>query len=482
MISNKIKIMLFLYSILSIGFITISLFSYFNAKNSLSDQITSDTLPLIGNNIYSEIQADLLLPVIISSVMAKDTFLHNWTKDGEQDLSKIMSYLSHIESNYDTMTSFFASDTTLNYYHSTGITTKLSKSNDADSWYFKARQMKTKHEINVDHNTAISNDLMVFINYKVNDSDGTYLGITGMSIALVDVKKMLSEYQKKYNREVFFVNNLGQIQLSSSSSQKNLNLTLDINGNTLEELVFNQGTASISFIEDDHPVMLDTRYVEELDWYLMVKQLDDDYGKSIYNSLLVNLLISLLVTVIVLTLTWFTLSNYQRRLEEMAVTDKLTGLHNRQMFDPILEKLFHIANRNASPLSAIILDIDDFKLINDEYGHPFGDKILIAFANFLKKSQRDSDVLCRWGGEEFLILMPNCNKIEAQDKAKKLQQTLANQPFVIGEQTVNIEISIGIADIDKLNEDSPEKLIYRADQALLMAKRGGKNQTVLATL
>jgi diguanylate cyclase (GGDEF)-like protein len=482
MVSNKIKIMLFLYSILSIGFVTISLFSYFNAKSSLSDQIKSDTLPLIGNNIYSEIQADLLLPIIISSVMAKDTFLHNWTKDGEQDLSKIMSYLTHIESNYETMTSFFASDKTLNYYHSTGIFAKLSKNNKADDWYFKAREMKATHEINVDHNLSITDDLMVFINYKVHDSQGSYLGMTGIGIALVDVRKMLNDYQKKYNHEVFFVNSLGQVQLSSSSSQKNLNPTLDIDGNTLEQLVFNQSTASINYIENDNYITIDTRYVKELDWYLVVKQLGDNYSKSIYHSLLVNLLISLIITFIVLVLTWYTLSNYQRRLEEMAITDKLTGLHNRQMFDPILEKLFHTANRSRTQLSAIIVDIDDFKLINDKYGHPFGDKVLIAFSEVLKQSKRDSDVLCRWGGEEFLLLMPNCNKTQAQDKVKLIQQTLAKRPFFIDECPINIEISIGIADIETIDENNPEKLIYRADQALLTAKRGGKNQTVLATI
>jgi len=472
--------MLFLYSILSIGFVSVSLFSYFNAKNSLSTQISTDTLPLIGNNIYSEIQADLLLPVIISSVMAKDTFLHNWAHNGEQDLSKIMNYLKQIESNYETMTSFFASDKTLNYYHSTGISTKLSKKNKADDWYFKAKQMKTSHEVNVDHNFSITDDLMVFINYKVHDSDGTYLGMTGMGIALVDVKKRLADYQQKYNREIFFVNNLGQVQLSGSSSQENLNLARDINGNTLETLVFNKGTASISFVEDGITTMLDSRYVEEFDWYLVVKQHDNDFDQNIYHSLLVNLLISLIVTLIVLTLIWFIISNYQQRLEEMAVTDKLTGLHNRQMFDPILEKLFHVAKRNREQLSAIILDIDDFKLINDEYGHPFGDKVLIAFANVLKQSKRDTDVLCRWGGEEFLLLMPNCNQIEAQDKAKRIQQTLTKQSFLINEQLINVEASIGIADIDIHHEDSPEKLIYRADQALLQAKRSGKNQTVLA--
>jgi diguanylate cyclase (GGDEF)-like protein len=160
----------------------------------------------------------------------------------------------------------------------------------------------------------------------------------------------------------------------------------------------------------------------------------------------------------------------------MATTDKLTGLNNRQMFDPIFEQMFKYATRNNATLSTVIIDIDNFKKVNDRHGHTFGDEVLIKVAQLIKQSIRDSDVLCRWGGEEFVIAMPNCNGDEALEFAQQLQQNFARHPFTIGQHSIEIQLSIGLS--EKSDTDQSSQLIFRADQALLCAKRNGKNQIV----
>jgi len=475
-VTNKIKFMLLLSTILSLGFISTSMVGYFVARDSLTEQISSDTLPLIGDNIYSEIQRDLLKPIIISSLMANDTFLRDWVTSGEHSTDKITSYLAKIQTSYDTITSFFISDKSLKYYHSSGLLKTISKDRAADQWYFKAKNMDASHELNIDFNPSAGNSLTVFINYKVMDKQGNFLGITGVGLSLSKVQAIIEDYQKRYRGEIFFVDENAKTTLRSSPLTDDLDFNKVIDGRSVQARILGQKNASFSYNQGRYNTLLDSRYLEEFHWYLIVRKSDRNIDADLYNSLLINLLISLIITLAVLSISWFTLSGYQKRLEIMATTDKLTGLNNRQMFDPIFEQMFKYATRNNATLSTVIIDIDNFKKVNDRHGHTFGDEVLIKVAQLIKQSIRDSDVLCRWGGEEFVIAMPNCNGDEALEFAQQLQQNFARHPFTIGQHSIEIQLSIGLS--EKNDTDQSSQLIFRADQALLCAKRNGKNQIV----
>jgi diguanylate cyclase (GGDEF)-like protein len=470
--------MLLLCSILSLGFIATSMVGYFVARDSLTQQTSNDTLPLLGDNIYSEIQRDLLKPIIISSLMANDTFLRDWVLDGEQNPEQIQTYLKKIQTSYATVTSFFISDKTQKYYHPSGIVKSVSPDNANDAWYFRARKIDSTHEINIDFDATKNDALTVFINYKVMDANNKFIGITGVGLGLSKVQELIETYQEKYNREIFFVDPLGEITLNGSMNKKGINFSdIDINGKSLNQQLFNKSSASTRYRLENHETLINSRYLQEFNWYLIIRQCSDDLNKELFESLLLNLGISLLITIIILSFTWITLGSYQQKLEKMAITDKLTGLNNRQMFDPILEQFFKLATRNNSELAVAILDIDNFKRINDQHGHPFGDKVLVEVSNLLRKQTRSSDILCRWGGEEFLILMPTTQIIQAQHCIEQLHKALANQSFNIDGNEVYIQLSAGIA--GKEDNDEPNTFIYRADQALLKAKSSGRNQTVL---
>lgn len=469
--------MLLLSGILSLGFIATNMVGYFVARASLASQISNDTLPLIGDNIYSEIQRDLLQPIIIASLMANDTFLKDWVTRGEKNPKEIQKYLKTIQNTYNTVTSFFISDKSLNYYHPSGILKKVSPTLASDQWYFHARNLKTTHELNIDYDPSKNDELTVFINYKVMDANNDVLGITGVGLALSQVQNLIELYQQKYNREVFFIDLKGEVTLFGSAYQGDIDFSHDINGINIKDKILNNGSASVSYPKGSQNIMVDSRFIEEFNWYLIIRQSDKDLDGSIFDSLLLNLFISLMITIIVLSLTWLTLGGYQKKLEEMAITDKLTGLNNRQMFDPILDQMFQLATRDGSELSVLILDIDDFKKVNDQYGHPFGDQVLVEVAKLLKESTRDSDVLCRWGGEEFLLLMPDASSVEALKFTQHLQSRFANLNLVIEKTNIKVEFSIGIA--SKCATDEPSHFIYRADQALLQAKQNGKNQIVV---
>jgi diguanylate cyclase (GGDEF)-like protein len=163
------------------------------------------------------------------------------------------------------------------------------------------------------------------------------------------------------------------------------------------------------------------------------------------------------------------------RVETLAVTDSLTGLFNRRRFETILSLEFKKASRYLAPLSCMMIDIDHFKTINDEYGHRTGDVILKESAQIILKSIREVDAAARWGGEEFSVLIPNTSKENAQTPAQRILRSVANNAFPeIGDR--RITVSIGIADILDPLIDTEDKLVNAADLAMYEAKRKGRNR------
>jgi two-component system cell cycle response regulator len=161
---------------------------------------------------------------------------------------------------------------------------------------------------------------------------------------------------------------------------------------------------------------------------------------------------------------------------EMAITDVLTGLHNRRYMESHLATLVEQATARGKPLTLLILDIDFFKAINDTYGHDAGDDVLREFAHRLKKSIRGIDLACRYGGEEFVVVMPDTDMTVATMVAERLRRRIASEPFKIAQGEKVVTISVGIAALG--TDDVPATVLKRADQALYRAKHEGRNRVV----
>ncbi len=164
----------------------------------------------------------------------------------------------------------------------------------------------------------------------------------------------------------------------------------------------------------------------------------------------------------------------QKKLEELWMTDQLTGLYNRSRLDELFEAELRRANRYGTQFSLLLLDIDHFKQINDTHGHLVGDDVLYAVANLLQNNIRDVDILGRWGGEEFMLILPNTNQSEALILAEKLRNTLRDHPFTpVSKVTASIGISSFIAGVEA------DELFKRADDALYRAKAKGRDRVEL---
>ncbi len=161
---------------------------------------------------------------------------------------------------------------------------------------------------------------------------------------------------------------------------------------------------------------------------------------------------------------------------EMAVSDSLTGLHNRRYLDNHLPGMLEKAVGRNHPLSFIMCDIDHFKAVNDTYGHDIGDEVIREFAKRLRKNIRGIDLACRYGGEEFVVVMPDTDTALAEVVAERIRTEVAHHPFGVaeGREHLSVTVSMGIASMTD-SGDTPGKLIKRADVALYNAKRGGRN-------
>ena len=165
------------------------------------------------------------------------------------------------------------------------------------------------------------------------------------------------------------------------------------------------------------------------------------------------------------------LKDYQYKLELLSQTDQLTKLKNRLYIDEMLQKQYYRFLRNGENCSVILIDIDYFKSVNDTYGHIVGDLVLIEFANILSTNIRQSDIAGRWGGEEFLIILPHTKIEQAKESAKKLKVLVSNFNFPkVGAKTA----SFGVAGFKQ--GMSIEQLLENADKALYKSKKNGRNQ------
>ena len=168
----------------------------------------------------------------------------------------------------------------------------------------------------------------------------------------------------------------------------------------------------------------------------------------------------------------------QAKLREQAIRDPLTGLFNRRYLNETLEREIVRAGRENVPLSVIMADVDHFKMINDTYGHPVGDKFLVEIASLLKSHARGSDIVSRYGGEEFLLVLPGTALDSAARRAEEIRQKCAEIIIQHEGKDLKVTMSFGVAIYPDHGKEA-EEIIVKADKALYRAKAQGRNRTVM---
>lgn len=476
----KTKLILILAVVLVLGFVSTNLASYLVSEEAFRTRSLDETLPLISNNIYSEIQADIMRPIHISSLMAHDTFLKDWALAGEADLPAVVKYLEEIKQRYGFFTSFFVSALSKKYYSCQGLNKTVSPRNAHDAWYFKFIASALPFDLDVDTDEVHQGRLTIFINHRVRDYAGKLLGVAGVGLNMDRVGKILASYQSKYQRAVYMVDANGLVQLHSQKGfiQK-ASLARLVGSAQLAKAILadKSGTNTYEDQRAGKTVLLATRYFADLDWFMIVEQGEGVSPGAVRSALYSNLAVGGLITLFIIFAVVVVVNRYQGQLETLSTIDDLTQVPNRRYFMESLKREMLRAARYGHPLSLMMIDADHFKAINDCFGHDGGDQTLVNLGATLKFAFREVDLVGRLGGEEFAALMPNTGPEEAQAIAERIRKAVEQSALILGGNEVQLTVSIGVASL-RGGEVEGKQLLKRADEALYRAKEAGRNRVM----
>jgi len=426
---------------------SLTVINYFESMDSTRKQLKDSSLPLTIDNIYTEIQKQIIEPNLIASMMSHDTFMKDWLAHEENDVQQITQYLETIQNKYQMFTAFLVSEKSQNYYTANGLLEKIEDNNANNAWYFTFKKGSEVSEINIDYNKFMGQSLIMFINHKIYDEKYHMIGATGVGLQTSYINDMLKHFRLKYNFNVYFINDSGQVVISE------------------------QGVNELNNIRD-------IPELSEFSHDLISKAKVDNFTQSVKQAFYFNIFVSLVITLIITLIVLLYVRKIHNKLNDLASNDTLTGLPNRRTFNSQLENFLLLNQRHQQNLSILFIDVDDFKHINDIHGHDIGDKVLKEIAQTLKSTIRKSDCIARWGGEEFIILLLNTQLGDAELIAEQLRANIESNAYLIQQTSQKTTISLGITQVSE--DDDIDSLFQRVDGALYQAKSTGKNRVAVS--
>ncbi|MFW3327822.1 sensor domain-containing diguanylate cyclase, partial [Aliarcobacter butzleri] len=428
LLKSKYKVVVLITILLIFFSILPSVVNYIVSLNNAQNQLKEQALPLSLDNIYTDIQKNIIQPYLVSSMMANDTFVQEWLTNDEENNQRIERYLEAIKNKYDMFNTFLVSDKTKNYYTQSGFVEKVDENNPTDKWYFNFKNTQNKHEINLDFNEHLSNNLIMFINYKIFDKEYHFLGATGVAIKISYIDDLLKSFRSKHKFIVTFFNEDGKVVLSEKQINNKTNLDEYEGLKEYKDLILSKKANTIEYSNKGNSYILNTKYIPELDLYLTIEANLSDFTKDAHHIFYLNLVGSVLVTFIISIFIFLIIKNYSKKIEYLLAYDTLTNIPNRRDFEERFKNQVLLKRRKEAEISLIFLDVDDFKRINDELGHQKGDLVLKRVANILSSGIRETDLLARWGGEEFIIALINSSlensKIVCENLRKAIEEDI----------------------------------------------------------
>jgi len=330
--------------------------------------------------------------------------------------------------------------------------------------------------VNIDPDLSNNNQITIFINVKMRDQHNELTGVIGVGLNIKNIESQLDSYYHKYGKTVYFINRQGDVVLAGNyaSPEKNITKKEGIKEIATEVLANKEGNFSYTY--QGKKQLLSTRYVKELDLLLCVEAPTGQITAALIKPLIINIIISIFLLIAILYLILKTVNSYQKKLEKIAWWDHLTGLFNRTSFTLQYQQEESRHKRNHTGMVMLMIDIDFFKHVNDSKGHLQGDKVLQQCANILQKTLRPSDIVARWGGEEFIVLLPETDKTEAVKTAERLRLLVQNNSQLNHLTGTGLTISIGLSVFDETQD--MDWHISMADKQLYKAKDNGRNCVV----
>jgi diguanylate cyclase (GGDEF)-like protein len=418
---------------------------------------------------FDIITQEILKPLFFAETVARASPLKIRMNDDVIDEKKIVAKLENISNEFG-MDFFVASEKSRTQYNSDGSTLALTE--EKVEWYFRAKDSPE----NIVATLGNREDIHIYFDIKIHNKEGEFLGFVGVSKRLNSFIASFEKIKDKFDYDFVFVDHNNDIVLSSDKS-------LVADGKRIKKLQQLPWFKALSPEQQsgEHPndnalvtvegddLLIAKADLKALNWQLFlvnslnVRQNDTTKAFIIQTiNILFLLLLAFLIGRIALIFLQAEFANKHQK-------DPLTQLPNRAH----LEWRFNQVVKEKQHLCAIIADIDHFKIINDTHGHAIGDLILCEFAKVIKSQLRGVDVIGRWGGEEFVILLPATDFKMAYDVAERARIAIAQHNFIAGDKELNLTASFGVA--FRSSAYKLEDIVTHADDALYLAKREGRN-------
>lgn len=475
-LSVKAKLVSALSVILLVAFVATSVVNYRVSRDAVREELLTTGLPLTRDTIHSELRAELMRPLFVSSLMGTDTFLRDWALDGERDTQSVRKYLEEIRNRYGFFTAFFVSEGTRSYYYHGGRLKTISRMDLHDVWYYEFVGGGREFALDVDSNQAAGGTLTLFINHRVEDYRGYLLGVAGVGLNLEEFARIIQGFQSKYHRRITLVDEFGTVQLGPDAARMgkdNIRTMPGISAVAREVLALRGEPANFEYVGPEGTVLLAARHLDDIGWTLLVEQDEASALAVARGNLVRTLVVGVAAWAVILALSVVTVNYFQRRLVHMAATDQLTGAANRWEFEGRFGLAVSRHARHGEPFSLILFDLDHFKAVNDCLGHLEGDRVLQGVAALIRGIIRPSDLLARWGGDEFMVLAEG-GLAEGLAMAERIRQAVAGASFTGQAECRAVTVSCGVAEYQP--GETLDSLTRRADQGAYAAKEHGRDR------
>ncbi len=472
---KKYSLLIWLALLLLIGILSSGAVNFYAANNVFPQTLAEHSLPLSADAIHAEIQRNIARSVVLASSEVDETFIREWSANDEPDQAALLAHLKSAQQNDHAIAHFFVSEFDHQFYDSQGSVRALDADNVRDSWYFKTRDKNVAFDTTVLPELGVINHPVIFISYRVLAASGRLLGISGLILPLEIYSPTSDRYVNQFKQAIYFVDNSGKIILSDNKHNKHGNIRAQEGMKTIADdiLANNQANLTKLITTEQTSAVIHSRYLPELGWYLIIEEPPQGDFSAAHWALYITAAIGLIVAVVVLWLVGLSIKRHQQHLNVLANYDGMTGLMNRQSFTTTFQKEVLQLRRSKAPLSFILFDIDFLKKINESHGHTTGDRIIMEIARMSLNSVRGSDLLCRWGGEQFALLLKKCELEQAYKIAEQLRLNVQNYSFALGEKTP-VTISLGVA--EWAEDETADELFARVDEAMYQAKAEGRNR------
>ena len=476
---KKYSLLVWLTLLLVSGAVAGSALIWFMSTNLLAQQSLNNTLPALCDSLHSEIRLDIAKAQSLASGIAENVSLHEWLTDAEHENQPLIAHLKSLHKKDSPATYFLIAEKDQKYIDSAGTVRIVNPETATDSWYASAHTSGHPYEIAVQTEPG-SDVAQIVVSSPLYDSERNQIGMAGLFMPLEALSFTMNHYAGTEGHAVYFVDQLGKIVFSDSRSKRVGNLhQLDGMQQIADDLPKSrQNNLSTSYERSGSRILLNARFIPELGWYLVLEENGTLSEVSARPLAYLNVAVGLILALLAVLLARTSIVQHQSRLRSLASKDSMTGLLNRQTFTSSFKDAMLEMQRLKLPLSFILFDIDYLKKINEAFGHATGDKVIMDIARLSKRSVRGSDLVCRWGGEQFALLLLRCELEQAYKVAEQLRLNVQNHSFLFDDKKAPVTISLGVAEMTA--RESIDELFGRADDAVFLAKSEGRNRAEIS--